>query len=529
MSFTPNGTIRLLAGVPLDNTYTHTVRYADRATQTAAFMAKGKAEWTFEHCTYIREHRSIKVPICADDVIMCNYLMYQNLNYGLDKWFYAFITKVIYINDHNTEIEFEIDVMQTWMYDFAFRPCFVERNHTMTDVIGENTIPEPVSVNRYHVEDVVSSIPTMFKNWYIVMYATFDPSTYQYYGGDGNNGIWSGLDQTVIGEVEITNQNGQINQNWVRTPRAVLQDLVNNHAEKIGGVVALVMRPAYFYANPNRNLTVNKPTGFGGYTPRNKKLLTYPYTKLFVTDGNGGGKEYKFEEFTGNATEAHFFINADNAPNESVSCIPTMYKGAISDITESITLTGFPQCSWASDSFQSYLANNQTNMIISTALGAAQIAGGVAGIAVSGGTLSPVALGSIASGATQIANIMAEGVKESRKPAQAHGSVTNSSFFTQGLKGFVFYTMRPIREEYEIIDQYFDMFGYAIRRVMIPNIDARPNWTYIKTQGCLIVPDGINGFASTDMKLIETIHDKGITYWKTMDNVGNYTLNNAPV
>lgn len=527
MPFTPNGTVKLLAGIPLDNSYTHTVRYADRSAQTTAFAAK--AAHTYEHLTYIRETSRIRVPNCSDDIIECNYLMYQNLNYGRDKWFYAFITGVHYVNDNCSEIEFEIDVMQTWMYDYSFKPCFIERNHTPTDVVGENTIPESFSVNRYHVEDVVSTIDTMFKDWDVVMYATFDPSTYTYFGGDGANGIWSGLDQTIIGKVSITNTNGQISHTWSRRPTTILKDIVDNHATLVDGVVCLVMRPDHFYANPQDNVTVNKPTMFGGYTPKNKKLLTYPFTKLFVTDGNGGGRDYAFEEFSGNPTEAHFFITADNAPNESVSCIPTMYKGAIYDITEAVVMSGFPQCSWASDSFKQYIANNQSNLMLSTAMGAAQVAGGLLLAVGTEGVGAGVGLGMITSGATQIAGILGKTLQETKKPNQAHGSVTNSSFFTQGRKGFEFFTLRPVTEEYMIIDDYFSMFGYAINRVDVPNISSRPYWNYIKTQNALIIPDGINGLPTTDIRQIESIHNTGITYWKTLDNVGNYSLNNSPV
>ena len=38
-------------------------------------------------------------------------MMFQNSAYG-DKWFYAFITSVEYVNDVTSNISFEIDVMQ---------------------------------------------------------------------------------------------------------------------------------------------------------------------------------------------------------------------------------------------------------------------------------------------------------------------------------------------------------------------------------------------------------------------------------
>lgn len=43
-----------------------------------------------------------------------------------------------------------------------------------------------------------------------------------------------------------------------------------------------------------------KPTKIDGYTPKNKKLLTYPYTMLYVSTRNGKGAVYRFEFFENN-------------------------------------------------------------------------------------------------------------------------------------------------------------------------------------------------------------------------------------
>lgn len=52
--------------------------------------------------------------------------MYQNENYS-DKWFYAFIDGMKYINDSMTEISISTDVWQTWQFDLEFMESFVER------------------------------------------------------------------------------------------------------------------------------------------------------------------------------------------------------------------------------------------------------------------------------------------------------------------------------------------------------------------------------------------------------------------
>lgn len=52
--------------------------------------------------------------------------MYQNENYS-DKWFYAFITNMRYVNNSMTEISIITDVWQTWQFELEFKESFVER------------------------------------------------------------------------------------------------------------------------------------------------------------------------------------------------------------------------------------------------------------------------------------------------------------------------------------------------------------------------------------------------------------------
>ena len=52
--------------------------------------------------------------------------MYQNESYS-DKWFYAFITKMEYVNNGMTRIEIITDVWQTWQFDIEFKESFIER------------------------------------------------------------------------------------------------------------------------------------------------------------------------------------------------------------------------------------------------------------------------------------------------------------------------------------------------------------------------------------------------------------------
>ena len=73
-----------------------------------------------------------------------------------------------------------------------------------------------------------------------------------------------------------------------------------------------------------------------------------------------------------------------------------------------------------------------------------------------------------------------------------------------------------------MIDDYFDLYWYSIKRVKIPNRNVRDNWCYTKTIGCHVC----GAIPNDDLTAIESIYDKGITFWKNADKIGDYTLPN---
>lgn len=143
MYIQPNSDIYLLAGIPLDNTYTDTIWFDNATSQYNWFNGKAVRRFTEQYYQRVNRNR-IRVNVSSDLLYNCNYLMFRNTNFG-NRWFYAFITKPPeYINNAVAEIEYEIDVMQTWLFDYQMnRPVWVERNHTVSDVIGQNVVAEP--------------------------------------------------------------------------------------------------------------------------------------------------------------------------------------------------------------------------------------------------------------------------------------------------------------------------------------------------------------------------------------------------
>lgn len=147
MIIQPNTTVKLLQNVPLDNTYEHSIIFGSASAQESYFS--GLCKHPLTGLTYQRlVPGTMRVGIKAEELYSCNYMMYQNTSFGT-KWFYAFIQSVEYVNNECSEIKFEIDVIQTWLFDCTPGTAYIDRCHTATDAIGEHIEPEPVDIGEY--------------------------------------------------------------------------------------------------------------------------------------------------------------------------------------------------------------------------------------------------------------------------------------------------------------------------------------------------------------------------------------------
>lgn len=529
----PDGEVNILRGVPLDADYKNTLYFASASAQSSYFASKAK--YTYSSMMYIRETGRIRVPIAADSIFDCNYLMYRNAQY-VNKWFYAFIKQVYYVNDNCAEIDFEIDVLQTWFFNIDIKPSFIERQHTVTDDIGDNVVTENLDIGEYEILNVTAS--DRFSTWDIVMLSTFDPATWQSSGGGLSGGVYTALNRTVIGAVSISLTGQTPTASFTTDPRTFIADLINNHSDKIDGVVSIFMTPHTLEGSQGLPFAVSKPTAttplLGSYVPRNKKLYTAPFTTLYVTNGDGAGKMYRFEDFAG-ALTADFKIYTDRAPNQSVIAVPVAYKtptysqsdNNALNFSESLVMSGFPECAWTSDIYKAYVAQNKASLTLSTIVASSQAIAGTVTAVASGGVGAVAGAAGVISGIAKVGSIVTDLLDKARLAPQVHGSPTGTSFFTVGDKTFRGYTLSPKAEYVQILDNYFDMFGYAIHRVQTPNLSARPHWTYIKTANVCILAK-TDGLPASDLAKICSIFDNGITYWRNASEVGNYALDNSP-
>ena len=638
----PNTTIHLLERVPLNKSYEHTVHYPNKTEQFNAFM-KYKVH-TLNNYSYQRAGiGTIRINLPYSSVYQCNYMLFANESYE-DRWFYAFVDGASYVSNDVTEIYYTIDVLQTFSSDYWFKPCFVERMHTYTDVPYENTQPEGLELGpdyrilKSHEINLVSNSQSGKK---FVILATTNPS--------GANPTPSVVGNTVyvLSRIECTGVTDVMN--------TVKTYIDNGIAANIIGVYTVPN-----VVNPTVSFTRSK--ALDGYTPKNMKLYCYPFTFMEMNNRVGDVLELKYENFfKTNANTSiksleyvfklQAFTNYSIIPEARL--FPLNYLVGSTDGTYQSNLTYgysvgyslFPQGAVSDDSFKAWLAQNQnsyiaslnaigqqydTNMAIAqnaydmasrsasaslesnsnsinTSLANAQMAnatavnvnrrsanaGSVANLANMGtgliasavaknplsalsagvsaltaqnsinvneqntaDTLATQLLTADSSAMTALANsnlaystamknastsqasatlsaitsaniataqLVAKKQDAEHQPSNLRGQVMNAGFNASvGLIGFSVFE-KSIRQEYLVqIDDYFEKYGYAVRRLMNPSIMTRPHWTYLKTCGCNI--DGV--INAQDAQTIKGIYDNGITTWKKLEEIGNYTLNN---
>lgn len=532
----PNSIVTVCSGVRLDSRYEHTI-FFKRASDQEDYFAE-KVARTFSAYTYLRKSWSIKVAASMEDAATWNYLFFTNDHYG--KTYYYFINQIEYVNDNTVELFLELDVMQTYMFDYKLLDCFVERQHTETDEVGEHTVDEGLELgelycnrrSNYDLDDlcimVMSTINPMAQSEAQAVPAL----PYMYNGVFSGVKIWAidSADWVEWGEQLDTlldiGQSEAIVAMWMYPKEMVIlggEDTWGN--DNIAHVVEGAV-------NDKRNVTWSvAPDDYrdtlAGYEPKNNKLHTYPYQFISMTNNQGGNAVYRYELFDG-LDDCGFALSGSLSPDGGVRITPIGYNGVTYNYEAGLSLTGFPTCAWNSDIYKLWLAQNQNSQFMNLATGAAKIVGGVAGGIASlllpdAGVLGGIGIGTAISGAHQISDALAQKADRDIIPPQARGNFSASVNITNGYHCFSLYEKCVNAERARIIDDYFTMYGYKLNRVMKPVRDARPAFTYIKTIGCHIEGELCN----EDIVKIESIYDKGITFWMDGDHIADYSQDNT--
>ena len=537
ITVTPQGQV-YICKTPLENDYKNQLTFATKIAQENYFNST--IIKSLDNYTYIKKDNVIKVGINIDEIIDCNYLFYRNTGFS-NKIYYCFITKMEYINENCTAITIETDCFQTWYFDIRYKKCFVEREHVNDDTIGAHTIPEGLEtgdyVDQYVNNDEMSGLNFLTKGGhspYVVL--AVSETGLDVALPDGSriyNNVYSGLIFLTFpstGDVDkyINYIQHKITEDIIYAAFMCPYEIATDGGNFEWGTFT-DGNTSFQYAFINYTtiatqmgvVEINKPNNLDTYIPRNKKLLTFPYRYFNIANNSGSSATYKCEYFNSRDGRdvCQFNMLGAISPGCSIRLIPYNYKCGKTEfnyvhkeVEESIVAGKLPTCGWTNDAYTNWLTQNAINIPLDIASDIVKTGVGIAtgNVALAGGGLAG------------IGGTMAEIYQHSLIPTTAKGGVNQGDLNFADKLCFSVYK-KCIKYEYaRIIDNYFDMFGYKVNDVKIPNITGRQNWNYVKTIDCNFDGD----IPQTDLNIIKAMFNGGVTFWHNPANILNYSLSN---
>lgn len=570
MKVFPDSKVYIISGCPCDPDYEHTLYWPNKEGQHAYFMTKAK--YRLDAMSYQRAKRGrIRVQYKVEDLYDCNYLAFQNTSFG-NKWFYAFIDDVTYVNNITSEISYTIDVIQTWITDMDLQQCFVAREHSVTDVAGDNRVPENLDTGEMIMWDG-------FRN---ILESNFpDKDDLKIVIGQGMSSVgipWDG-----------GRMYGRVFTNAFYTPFAATTDGMAEAAswlkssgfwDQPGAAFTMFMCPesVLLHGDSDAPYSATKLIAIqdknvldrsDGTPVRNQKMYTWPYTFLRITNTTGQVRDYAYELFNSHDKDGNiqFDMALSYSDTVSLTLIPRGYKSRLhtnltSSPDDSITYNAFPKCSFAVSDIGQRLAIGGVSAVLA-GLTTAMAGGGIGGIALSaamsglgGATTGNITnVGTVnetpwdvqdefdASGRKRMTKDQTRRMKSSAvetsdqintlqhmanatRPLNSGviNSLAGNDMFNAGYDGPRYAQMQPTLEYIDRIDDYFSRYGYATNKIKTPNISSRPHWNYVQTVGCKIG----GSIPCTDETAICSIFNKGVTFWKHPEEVGDFSLDNSP-
>ncbi|MBP3887242.1 MAG: hypothetical protein J6F30_06270 [Cellulosilyticum sp.] len=543
-SIVPNGQIRFLTQIPIDANYENSLDFLNEVEQRTYFLSQQPVH-TMLGATRIRDG-VIAVNSLADNLLSANYMMFQNTNFS-NKWFYAFITNIEYVNNNMSHVYYQIDDIQTWLFDVQLKQCLVEREHTATDNLFEHLIDEGITTGGYKNSDLATNELSM-GSYNAVLFVSFDSDgkdisaskikPYQgnlngltplIFGVQDNDGNWYPVTKTDEEDYDDMNEMEKLNY-FIKTV---------TEAGRSENLVSLVLIPKELTRDdpygeyPSdiylRFLNYTSNTQIDGYTPKNKKLYTSPFCMIeFGT--SDGQKEYLQPEYLiAGQNELEIFTNI--SPSPSILIVPSTYANENYSWNKSISFDAFPQCAMAIDGYKAWVASGGLSHEVLGVINSFEqgLTGGIQGVGTGSGALSPqetLKLGQSAyAGMSGMMSHLINIQYAKRLPNAVKGNI-NSQPLTANQQIRIYIRQMTINgEQAKSIDDYFTMYGYKVNKLKQPTRRNRPHFTYLKTKGLHV--DG--GAPADAIQRIETIYDNGIRFWVNPAEVGNYNVNNAPV
>lgn len=570
-----------LCSVPI--TPTNQIDFATKTAQQNYFNSK--AIDNYNKCKYQARTSKIRVKGYVDTLQNSNYGFYINTYLNSSKTFYFWIVAKNFIAKDTTELTIQIDVFQTWLFDFKFSTCMIEREHTQNDTLGRNTIPESFELGDYVTLTKKPVSVLQGSPCYIV--AVTDGSAI-------SGGIF-GSTYSGFALKYYTMANTDLLNNYIQTlatagkadavafiftfpNRFLTGKMVDpiNSGDTITEMLGNLASEDYFnWSDMAQDFSYKNDS----YLPYNSKLYCYPFNFITVKNSSGGNVVLKLELFD-DINNIDFRIEGVLSQNPHITLTPKNYSGKEFAIDDSIVMQDFPLCSWNNDNYSNWYAqhvntinaqsdnaktsyraqqnvmsnnyaNAHDNMVTSAEKGAINTAISTVGAIGSGNFLGGAsnAIGGVANNyldyqqsgrnaendlantslmntvnyQNTIKNILASVQDASVQPNTCKGSTASSGLDLARDTATFFIEQIGIKPEYaRIIDMYFQMFGYQVNTVKIPDFTTRYKWNYLKC----VNTSTYGNVPFEDLQAINAMFNNGLTIWHDETFLYNYATSN---
>lgn len=586
-NFAPNSII-YLGNVPFDNSYRHTMTFANATAQAEYFSSVCNRALDNSSYTYVRMNNSIRVPFNAEELYTYDYCMYKNANYG-NKWFYAFIIGVNYVNENMTEIVLELDVMQTWYFDYTLVQGFVEREHVNDDTIGAHLNAEPSMDLQYtyfsysnHIIHpryacfLVTAVPkysatgTINPNWGMpgtpnMEVSGSDPVSGGFYQGQFSSAMYLLYDLNDTDSIKTMYRDMQAYNACGAAEAIVDAFTLPFDAFKASDKELLTWATGTYDKRwvlkndaeiAHSEESIGKPLSLNGYVPKNNKLFVYPYSYLEIGDYSGRTEDLQWEYF--NSERAVLYIQMFANADSNGYITPLNYKG-VNNQNDNTSYKPFTfnysnKIPWIYSAYQTWAAQNAVANQLA-------VIGGLTTMTLS--LIPGVVAGSKALGAGMSANDAMFGsmreLKQSNSMLNAKGGfVQNANMVGAGIgagsiaavvgnyermkrvpnetkgnvagnckfqAGYTGYYSASVCLKEEYAQIIDNFFSMYGYEVDIVKI---PNRTGRRNWNYVKMQNSCHrgNVPADQMDMINKIYDSGITFWHTSD-IGNYSLDNS--
>lgn len=411
---TPNSQIKLYSDVEITDGLE--IVFKSKAGQDAYFKSKLKASNVT--CTYIKKTGKCRIEFPTSTVSQCNFITFTNASFE-NVTFYARVTNWEYVNNVTSDIMYEIDWFQTYMFNVEYKDAKIEREHLSEDDfqaleknpwktgIYEMETEEGLAVDKNMLNFPVVGTEegdTMYSidvgDLYAVMqlspYETDDttldvlleqyssgyysPKTNMIYTGDSGKPPFDVTETDVLfmrfpnpnyiaffqmSRIDNSGQFGLANVVKTLTVNNASHNIISLYAIPEGYIHSFITANKRRYDYPFFKV---KTPNFSKYV--NKKLYRAPYQFIELHLANEV-KEYQYENFVINATgenaqsEVEFDVVASLENIPILAIIPYCYKYAplpdgIMDklnVDERIEYKNIPHISYNIDDYSSFLGS----------------------------------------------------------------------------------------------------------------------------------------------------------------------------